>query len=420
MSLLVVDDEVAQMQALCATLEIEGYRTTGYSSPHEALDNLRPGQHELLLTDLMMPELDGIELIKAARAIDPDIAGVVMTGHGTIDTAVAAMQVGALDYVLKPFKLNAILTVIGRALDVRRLRLENAALQRREREQAAELAAAYRDLESFSYSVSHDLRSPLRAIRGFTDLYLSEFGQGIPEEGRRRLNQVIAGAERMDQLIEDLLKFCRFSRAPLHRRPVDLNAIVQRVLADLRAREPERAIEVRAEELPGCEGDPSLLEQVVVNLLSNAFKFTRKVANARIEIGTIVQQVAPDAGSSHGSGPAAGPAEMTSGPAAVAADSAPTALGVTTPRAREARASDVASSTHRGTELVYFVRDNGAGFDMKYADNLFGVFQRLHSREQFEGTGVGLSIVQRVLQRHGGRIWAESAPGRGATFFFVV
>ena len=344
------------------TLEIEGYRTTGYSSPQEALENLRAGEHELLLTDLMMPELDGIGLIKAARAIDPEIAGVVMTGHGTIDTAVAAMQVGALDYVLKPFKLNAILTVIGRALDIRRLRLDNAALQRREREQATELAAAYRDLESFSYSVSHDLRSPLRAIRGFTDLYLSEFGEGIPEEGRRRLNQVIAGAERMDQLIEDLLKFCRFSRAPLNRRPVDMNAIVKRVLNDLRTRDPERAIDVQLEELPGCEGDPSLLEQVMINLLSNAFKFTRKVANARVHIGTITQEA----------------------------------------------------------ERVYFVRDNGAGFDMKYADNLFGVFQRLHSREQFEGTGVGLSIVQRILQRHGGRIWAESAPGSGATFFFVL
>ena len=381
--LLVVDDEMAQMKALCTTLEIEGYRTTGYSSPQEALENLRAGEHELLLTDLMMPELDGIGLIKASRAIDPEIAGIVMTGHGTIDTAVAAMQVGALDYVLKPFKLNAILTVIGRALDIRRLRLENAALQRREREQTAELAAAYRDLESFSYSVSHDLRSPLRAIRGFTDLYLSEFGEGIPEEGRRRLNQVIAGAERMDQLIEDLLKFCRFSRAPLNRRPVDLNAIVKRVLNDLRTREPERVVDVELEELPGCEGDPSLLEQVVINLLSNAFKFTRKVANARVHIGTIVQDAAPAVNAT---------AEKSGAPAE----------GV------------------RATERVYFVRDNGAGFDMKYADNLFGVFQRLHSREQFEGTGVGLSIVQRILQRHGGRIWAESAPGSGATFFFVV
>ncbi len=292
-----------------------------------------------------------------------------MTGHGTIDTAVAAMQVGALDYVLKPFKLNVILTVIGRALEIRALRIENAALQRREREQAAELAGAYRDLESFSYSVSHDLRSPLRAIRGFTDLYLSEFGDAIPAGGRRRLDQVVAGAERMDQLIEDLLKFCRFSRAPLKRRPVDLDAMVRRVTAALQAADPARSIDVQIDTLPGCEGDPSLLEQVVTNLISNAFKFTRDAAAARIEIGSM-QMPSP--------------------------------------------------GTPDEPELVYFVRDNGAGFDMKYAENLFGVFQRLHSREEFEGTGVGLSIVQRILQRHGGRIWAEGVPKRGATFYFVV
>jgi len=214
------------MAALCDTLRIEGFRTTGFSSPHEALRQLRAGEYELLLTDLMMPQLDGIGLIQAARAIDPEMAGVIMTGHGTIDTAVAAMQVGALDYVLKPFKLNVILTVVRRALDTRRLRIENAALQRREREQAAELAAAYADLESFSYSISHDLRSPLRAIRGFTDLFLEECADSVPPEGQRRLGQIIAGAERMDQLIEDLLKFCRFSRAPLKRRPVELGALV--------------------------------------------------------------------------------------------------------------------------------------------------------------------------------------------------
>ena len=144
--LLIVDDETAQMRALCDTLEIEGYQPTGYSSATKALANLRPGEFDLLLTDLMMPELDGISMVRTAREIDPDLAGIIMTGHGTIDTAVAAMQVGAVDYVLKPFKLNVILSVIERALELRRLRLDNALLQEREREHAAELAAAYKDL----------------------------------------------------------------------------------------------------------------------------------------------------------------------------------------------------------------------------------------------------------------------------------
>ena len=173
----------------------------------------------------------------------------------------------------------------------------------------------------------------------------------------------------MDRLIEDLLKFCRFSRTPLTRQRVDLGPIVRRTLADLQAREPERTVQVDIGELPAVSGDASLLEQVLVNLLSNAFKFTRHQAQPRVSVGSLA---AP-----HPENP------------------------------------DV-------IERVYFVRDNGAGFDMKYAGKLFGVFQRLHSQEQFEGTGVGLSIVQRVLQRHGGRIWAESAPGTGATFFFTL
>ncbi|HEV7631608.1 MAG TPA: ATP-binding protein [Steroidobacteraceae bacterium] len=367
--LLIVDDETAQMRALCDTLEIEGYQPTGYSSATKALANLRPGEFDLLLTDLMMPELDGISMVRAAREIDPDLAGIIMTGHGTIDTAVAAMQVGAVDYVLKPFKLNVILSVVERALELRRLRLDNALLQEREREQAVELAAAYKDLESFSYSVSHDLRSPLRAIRGFAEIFVSEFGAGIPAEGRGHLDRVMAGAVRMDRLIEDLLRFCRYSRMALARRHVDLEGITRRIVADVLAAHPDRKIEVQIGSLPACNGDPSLLEQVLVNLVSNAVKFTRDQTTARIEIGSL----------------------------------APSNIADLQPAA-----------------CTYFIRDNGAGFDMMYADKLFGVFQRLHSEEQFSGTGVGLSIVQRVLQRHGGRIWAESAPDKGATFYFTL
>ena len=362
--LIVVDDEVAHMRALCDTLGFEGYQVQGFHSPNEALRALSETQCDLLLTDLMMPEMDGIELFRAARAVDPDIAGVIMTGHGTIDTAVQALQIGALDYVLKPFRLNVILPVIARALEIRNLRIENAALQRRERQQALELAAAYHDLESFSYSISHDLRSPLRAIRGMTGIYLEEAGDTVPPSGRARLAQVVRGAERMDQMIEDLLRFCRLSRTPPNRHRIDLQAMVRRVVGELQAADPQRHIEVRIDPLPDCQADPGLIEQVMSNLLSNAFKFTKNRSDARVELGSY----------------AAGEPQ----------------------------------------EQIYFVRDNGAGFNMKYADKLFGVFQRLHTQEQFAGTGVGLSIVKRIQERHGGRIWAESTPGEGATFLFVV
>lgn len=360
--LLIVDDEVAQMKALCNTLEMEGYVTTGYSSPRQALASLRAGEIDLLLTDLMMPEMDGISLLKAAREVDGDLAGIVMTGQGTIDTAVKAMQHGALDYILKPFKLSAVLTVLGRAREVRQLRLDNAALLDRERGYVAELEAANKDLDAFSCSVSHDLRAPLRAITGFCDMYLTDYGQDVPPAGRQLLDRVVNGAARMDRLIEDLLKFCRYSRQPLLKGPVQLDVIAGQVIEDLQLMEAGRVIDVRVGTLPQVNGDTSLLQQVLTNLLSNAFKFTRQRNPAIIEVGC----------------------DEVDG------------------------------------EAVLFVRDNGAGFDMRYVGKLFGVFQRLHSASEFEGTGVGLSIVQRIVEKHGGRIWAQSEPGQGATFSFTL
>ena len=283
--LLIVDDEVAQMKALCNTLEMEGYATTGYSSPRQALASLRAGEVDLLLTDLMMPEMDGISLLKAAREVDGNLAGIVMTGQGTIDTAVKAMQHGALDYILKPFKLSAVLTVLARAREVRQLRLDNAALQDRERGYIAELEAANKDLDAFSCSVSHDLRAPLRAITGFCEMYLTDYGQDVPAAGRQLLDRVVNGAARMDRLIEDLLSFCRYSRQPLLKGAVKLDAIARKVVEELQLREAGRTVEWRVGALPECNGDASLLQQVLTNLLSNAFKFTRQRNPAIIEVG---------------------------------------------------------------------------------------------------------------------------------------
>jgi two-component system sensor histidine kinase/response regulator len=207
-----VDDESAQMRALCDTLSVEGYVTQGFCSARDAFTAVRPGQFDLLLTDLMMPEIDGITLIKAVREIDETLGAIVMTGHGTIDTAVQAMQRGALDYILKPFKLNVILPVISRALDVQRLRRENAELQERERRRSEELAAAYQDLESFSYSISHDLRAPLRTIDSFAQILKDDFADQLGEEGKRLIGVIRTGSQKMDQLIVGLLEFSRTGR----------------------------------------------------------------------------------------------------------------------------------------------------------------------------------------------------------------
>ena len=359
--ILVVDDEAANMRALCETLQSHGYRTFGVTNGAEALTALQREQFDLLLTDLMMPGMDGVQLLASALKVDPHLVGVLMTGQGTIETAVAAMKAGALDYVLKPIRLSAILPVLSRATGVRRLRQENAALQEGLRQRTADLEAANRDLESFSLSVSHDLRAPLARLEGFARLLEEDHGPALNAEGRRIIDVICQNTRRMDNLIEDLLTYSRLGRQPLRARKIDMSAVVadavKEVLGDL-----AQPVPINVGPLPSVEGDPSLLKQVWINLLSNAVKFTGKVDAPAIEVSC-----APEEG-----------------------------------------------------EHVFRVRDNGAGFDMQYYDKVFGVFQRLHPENQFPGTGVGLAIVQRLVAKHGGRVWAEGKVGEGATFYFTL
>ena len=359
---LVVDDEVRLMSALRDTLRDQGYEVVGVTTGAEALATLQLMKFDLLLTDLMMPEMDGITLLKAALAQDPDLVGLIMTGQGTIATAVEAMQVGAFDYLLKPFKLSAILPVLTRALALRKLRRQNADLQKRLHARTADLEVANRELESFAHSVSHDLRSPLRAVGGFAHMVQNDCADLLPVASRQHLQNVIDGAARMDRLIDDLLRFSQSGRQSLTRQTVVMAKLVEEVLQEIRTQPDAQFVEVVIGSLPDGQADPALLRQVLVNLVSNAVKFTRGKTTRRVEIGC----------------------------------------------------------TDQKGENVYFIRDNGAGFDPRYASKLFDVFQRLHRADEFEGTGVGLSIVQRIIQRHGGRIWAEGNVGQGATFSFTL
>ena len=360
--LLIVDDEAAQMTALCNTLEDQGYVTTGFTSAKEALAVLRGQEFDLVLTDLMMPEMDGIALLRAAQEMDANLVGIVMTGHGSIDTAVEAMKGGALDYIRKPFKLSVIVPVVARALGVRRLRMENAELERRVREHTAELAAANQELEAFSYSVSHDLRAPLRHIDGFAGLLAKHLEPSLDETGRRYLTTISGAAKQMGVLIDDLLAFSRIGRAELRRTRVDLAGLVREVLRILEPETAGRDIAWEIGDLPEVQGDPQLLRLVLQNLIGNALKYTRTRREARIEIG----------------------------------------------------------ARREGTETVCSIRDNGVGFDMRYVERLFGVFQRLHTSVEFEGTGIGLATVRRIVHRHGGRVWAEGEVDRGACFSFAL
>lgn len=230
------------------------------------------------------------------------------------------------------------------------------------RESSRELAQANEDMEAFTYSVSHDLRAPLRHIHSFAELLAKDAAGVLDERCTQHLASICNGAEHMAGLIEELLNLSRVGRQDLSCQVCSLNKLVQEVLAQLKPAMLERKIELRVAELPSAYCDPLLLKQVFWNLVANAIKFTRPRDLARIDIGqTVVDK-----------------------------------------------------------KTAVFVRDNGVGFNMKYADKLFGVFQRLHRREEFEGTGVGLSIVQRIVRRHGGRVWAEAHPDRGATFYFAI
>lgn len=366
---LIVDDEAPLVDALCRTLQSEGYATLGLNSPRQALAAVGAQRFDLLLVDLMMPEMDGIELLRAAHQLDPQLVGIMMTGHGTIDTAVAALQAGALDYILKPFDLNGILPVLARALTVRRLRLENAALLERVAERTAdletavaELKATNKELDAFVHTVSHDLRAPLRSIAGFAEVLREDYASAWPAEARAHLETISVNVRRTNDLIEDLLRFSRLTHQPLDKQLLRMTDLFQDVVRETRAGEPGRAVTVILPDLPEAFADPVLLRQVVVNLVSNALKFTRHRRDACIEIA-----------------------------------------GERTAR-----------------ETIFCVADNGAGFDMAHAAKLFNVFERLHRQGEFEGSGIGLSIVQRIVERHGGRVWAEGEPERSARFWFSL
>jgi len=362
--LLIVDDESSLMKALCHTLEEEGYTTTGVTSGAGAISALREGQHDLLLTDLIMPDVDGLALLREALSIRPDLVGVLMTGHGSIPNAVEAMKSGAIDYVLKPIKLQTLLPVLERALSMQRLRAQNAELERRVRERTAELEAANEHLEAYSSSISHDLRTPLRAVSGFIDILLGAHVATMTPEVRRYIELIKAGTSEMSALITHLLAFSQVARQPLVRLPVDLEKMAREVYAALSTEYPGRVIDFRVHSLPIVQGDPTLLRQVLFNLLSNAIKYSRDRHPAVIELG------------------------LKNGSA--------------------------------GESQVFYIKDNGVGFDMNDAGKLFTIFQRLHHAYEFEGMGIGLATVKKIVERHGGKIWPEAVRDGGATFWFTL
>ncbi len=322
------------------------------------------GRHELLgmPVEMLLPERfradhAGLRQGYAARPVTrPMGAGLDLYarrrdgGEFPVSISLSPIRVGELTYVYA-----AIRDITAQRVAERRIRELNDSLAR----QNNDLKAVNQELEAFSYSVSHDLRAPLRAIDGFSQILLKEHAGQLDEKGLDRLGRVRRGAQRMGELIDDLLKLSRVTRAELKVQRVDLGGLATEVVEALRKQEPERSVTLDIAPNLEAEADAKLLRIALDNLLGNAWKFTARRQAARIEVG-------------------------------------------------------------RENATTFFVRDNGAGFDMAYADKLFGAFQRLHDATEFPGTGIGLATVQRVIHKHGGRIWAESAPEAGATFRFTL
>lgn len=365
--IVIVDDEVIIARELEARLTALGYDVAGIAATGpEAIALTLEARPDLVLMDIMLKGgMDGIQATEEIRR-HCSVPVIYLTAFADQKTLERAKVTGPHGYIVKPFTEPELRANVEMALfkhkaeeEVRRL---NADLERRVRERTQELEAANKEMEAFAYSVSHDLRAPLRAIDGFSQALLEDYRDKVDAEGQDYLRRVRAASQRMAKLIDDLLHLSRLSRAPMNRQSVDLSVLAERVVSELRTVEPFRGVEVLIAPGVMAEGDPGLLEVVLKNLLSNAWKFTGKTSHARIEFGV---------------------------------------------------------TDHDGRP-AFFVRDNGAGFDMAYADRLFGAFQRLHSEDEFPGTGIGLATVQRIIRRHGGRVWAEGAVGKGATFYFVL
>ncbi len=382
--ILAVDDSATYLNELGSALRGEGYDVVLARSGEEALDLLAVQPVDCVLLDLLMPGLGGQETcrrIKAAPVVR-DIPLIMLTALEDRAAMLDGLGAGADDFISKSSEFEVLKARVRAQLRRKQFEDENRRIReellRKELEAAEaratrdlaqvrallvdELQRKNRELEAFSYSVSHDLRAPLRSIDGFSHALMQDYADRLDADGRDYLRRVRAGAQRMAELIDDLLQLSRVSRAEIRRQPVDLSVLARQIIEELRAHDPERTVAVHVQDGAVIHADGPLMRIVLENLLGNAWKFTSRAPVARIEFGV---RDAPDG-------------------------------------------------------RVYFVRDTGAGFPMAYVDKLFAPFQRLHSENDFPGTGIGLATVQRVIDRHGGRVWAEGIVGSGATFFFTV
>lgn len=378
-NILMVDDEPGNLEALEAILESLGQNLFKAHSGTEALRCVLERDYAVILLDVQMPDISGIETAAMIRERERSRTTPIIFLTGVVRTSEMVFKgysTGAVDYLMKPVVSGILRTKVEVFVELAMARLklqtevterariaaEIAKLNMTLEQRNEDLVAANEDLEAFGHSISHDLRMPLRHIHAYISMLEDSACEKLNAEERRQINVVRDAARRMGQLIDDLLAFSRIGRTAISSAQIDHEQLVHQVISEMQTDLHDRDISWEVTSLPPVTGDANLLRQVWANLLANAVKYSRPRDRARIQIGAVVQD----------------------------------------------------------KEIIFNVSDNGVGFNPAYAERLFGVFQRLHSDTEFEGTGVGLANVRRIVQRHGGRTWADARLNEGATFYFSL
>jgi two-component system, sensor histidine kinase and response regulator len=366
--ILVIDDDEVNLQLLQVQLGASDYDVRLARGGSAGLVAALKEPPDLILLDVLMPGLDGYDIVGRLKSATSTrvVPVLLLTSLDARREKLRGLQAGADDFLTRPIDTSELLARVRSLLRTKllydQLKILNEELERRVHRRTAELTETAHELEAFAYSISHDLRAPLRSMNGFSQALMDDYGDRLDVTATKYLIRIQLASQRMGQMIDDLLKLSRVARTDIRCEPVDLSAIGRAVVSELERSEPDRAVHVTIESGVMAAGDSGLLRLAFQNLFENAWKFTRTRNPGTIEFGV----------------------------------------------------------SQRDDFPAYFVRDNGVGFDMAFADKLFGVFQRLHDSSEFEGNGVGLATVQRVVQRHGGRVWAESAQDGGSTFWFTL
>jgi len=365
-AILVVDDREENLLVLGRLLEQTDAVVIKAKNGNDALKACLNHEFALALLDVNMPEMDGYELAELMRGEKSHSAVPIIfltAAYHQDEQVFRGYAAGAVDFLVKPILPDILLNKVRVFLNIYRQKQEIAHLNATLAARANELEAANRELESFNHTVSHDLRSPVLGIANLCRLILDKYGQTLDDKCRRYFRVIQDETLRLDKLINTLLGFSRLSRQEMHTQEVDLSALARTIAQELQATDPGRRVEFIIADHLCCRGDQELLKVALSNLLGNAWKYSSKQTLSTIEF---------------------------------------------------------ANHNSDGSASTFYVRDNGVGFDPNFADKLFGLFQRLHSSDEFEGHGVGLVTVERIIHRHGGRVWAESAEGNGATFYFTL